>query len=295
MRRLSSRNRWPAVVVLGALLVAACGSADSERPSRALTTLPQQAPVVAPSAPLSTVEVPTPEPRSEPGSEQASPAVSESVSTTSPAARVARKEPDWCSYLVSNWSVVERRGVNHRHVEHPYAETTEDEVDPFDPRCSVCEQDQVAIDPSEFGLDAAPFGICWAHETEVRQTLAAIVDSDEFDIVELTGYRPGYTRGDVVNGLRTLLSHHSFGTAIDINAGANGLYRGCDVVIVDAASLAGCVLGIGGPWDPTQRPRTTITPDGAIVAAFEEHLGWRWGGHADGPTRDLMHFSLSGH
>lgn len=215
-------------------------------------------------------------------------------SATPPASTVvATDAPYWCSYVVSDWSVSQRRSVNHRLVGHLYVDNTADEVDPFDPRCSACEQDQVAIDPSAFGLALQPFEVCWAYEDGIRRALGAIVSAGDFDIVEISGYRPGFTRGDVVGGVRTVLSNHSYGTAVDINAGANGLYRGCDVVSVDIPSIATCRLGIGGPWDRQARPRTSITAGGTVVTAFTQHLGWRWGG-ADGVTRDLMHFSLSG-
>ena len=86
---------------------------------------------------------------------------------------------------------------------------------------------------------------------------------------------------------------HSFGTAMDINASANGLYLNCDIDTLDPESISGCRVRIGGEWDPVERPRLTITADGPVVAAFEEHLGWKWGG-ATGPTVDIMHFSISG-
>jgi hypothetical protein len=209
-----------------------------------------------------------------------------------PAARV---EPEICSYRTYNWSTEERRAVNRRTIEHSYADVTDDERSPADPRCTVCSEDQVAIDPSEFGFDHEEVWVCWAYADEIRTALSNIAGSEEFRLVELTGYRPGRTRGRVVDGLRSEWSNHSFGTALDVNADYNGLYRSCDVDEVTASNIDDCRLGVGGEWDPNDNPRRTVTRDSIVYSEFIERVGWMWGGEIDGSTKDMMHFSPDGY
>lgn len=209
-----------------------------------------------------------------------------------PAARV---EPETCTYRTYNWSTEERRAVNRQTVEHPYSEVVDDERSPADPRCTVCSEDQVTIDPADFGLDLESIRVCWAYADEIREALQNIVDSGEFRVVELTGYRPGRTRGRVVDELRTEWSNHSFGTAVDINADHNGLYRSCDVDEVTADNIDDCRLGVGGEWDPHGDPSRTITRDSVVYREFIDRVGWQWGGEIDGSTKDMMHFSPDGY
>jgi hypothetical protein len=190
-------------------------------------------------------------------------AASTSETVPVPETGAVQQVPTWCNYTVSEWSVVEGRAVDAQVVEHSYAEVAGDELDPNDRRCSVCEQDQVVIDPSSFGLAVDPFEVCWAHADGVRSALEAIVESGHFDVVELTGYRPGRTRGPGVDGLRTQMSNHSYGTAIDVNAGHNGLYRGCDVEIGLSSSIDACELGIGGTGTPWRAPVPLSPPRAA--------------------------------
>ena len=205
-------------------------------------------------------------------------------------------DSDTCTYSMYNWSVDERRSVNRRNVETTFGELPEDGVDPNDPRCSLCSESQVEIDPSTLGIEGVdPFSVCYAYADAVREALTAIVAADEFEIVELTGYRAGRTRGHVEDGMRTELSNHSYGTAIDINADENGLYRSCDVDEVTAETIDDCRLGVGGEWDPTGNPEQTITRDSIVYTQFTENVGWRWGGEIDGSTKDMMHFSMTGY
>ena len=205
-----------------------------------------------------------------------------------------RVEPTTCTYSSYNWSTSAGRAVNHSDIAHPYSEVTGDERDPNDPRCTVCEEDQVTIDTASLGLSVGPIKVCWAHREAVERALSSIVASGEFDVIELVGYRAGRTRGRVVDGLRQEFSNHSYGTAVDINANHNGLYRDCNVRVTDADSIADCTLGVGGAWNPDRRPRTTIVRDGVAFNAFTDLAGWLWGGDISGSTRDLMHFSLTG-
>jgi len=207
----------------------------------------------------------------------------------------ARQSPLKCSYDMYNWSVTKKRAVNRRTEDHRYEAVTANERDPNDERCTVCEQDQVQIDPSEFGLDVKSFKVCWAYADEVKQALRRIQDDGGFDTLTLTGYRPGRTRGRIEEGLRMELSNHSYGTAIDINAKYNGLYRQCSVDVENAASIDSCRLGVGGAWDPDKYPRRSIEPEGVVVRMFKEETGWKWGGALEGRTKDFMHFSLTGY
>lgn len=206
----------------------------------------------------------------------------------------ARVEPTTCTYRTYNWSTEERRAVNRRTVEKDYADVVDDERSPQDPRCTVCSEDQAEIDPSAFGLDIEPFSVCWVYRDAIESALRTIAESGEFRFTEITGYRPGRTRGRVVDGLRTEWSNHSFGTAIDINADRNGLYRSCNVDEVNADTIRDCRLGVGGEWDPEGDPSRTITRGSIVYDEFIETVGWRWGGEISGSTRDMMHFSPTG-
>ena len=95
--------------------------------------------------------------------------------------------------------------------------------------------------------------------------------------------------------MRQELSNHSYGTAIDINADDNGLYRDCNLRELTVSGIAGCTLGVGGHWNPDSRPRTSITRDSVVYRAFTSTVGWQWGGEISGSTRDIMHFSLTGY
>ncbi|MBU0552086.1 M15 family metallopeptidase [Myxococcota bacterium] len=200
----------------------------------------------------------------------------------------ATEAPMRCTYSTYEWSVKQKKIVNRRKISKPYAEVTDAERAPEDPRCSVCAEDQLEVKVE--GLP--PVTVCKHHAAQVRGALEAIKAS-KFQVLDLTGYRVGKTRGPVVNGLRSLWSNHSFGTAIDINRKQNGLYNRCQIELPKGIKdLKGCKLAHGGAWDPQKRPHTTITPDSAAYQAFSPF--WKWGGALKGPTRDFMHFSVTG-
>lgn len=204
------------------------------------------------------------------------------------AAPAPSSQPTRCTYKTYEWSVKKKKIVNRRKVDKPYAEVTDDERAGDDPRCTVCLEDQAVVKVE--GLPEVT--VCKHYAAQVRGALETIKGS-KFKILELTGYRVGKTRGPVVNGLRSLWSNHSFGTAIDINRRHNGLYRRCRVEAPKSIKeLAKCKLGHGGAWDPKKRPRTTITPESAAYQAFTPF--WKWGGAISGSTRDFMHFSVTG-
>lgn len=207
-----------------------------------------------------------------------------------------RAEPQTCSYSTYSWSTTQRRAVNREWIEKDYADVTDDERSPDDPRCSVCTEDQVTVDPAAHGWpELGPFDVCWAYADAVGEALEAIAADGSFTIREAVGYRAGRTRGAVVDGLRTEWSNHSFGTAIDINASNNGLYRSCNIRPLTAENIAQCRLGVGGAWRPDAAPSVSITRDGVVYRAFVEGVGWQWGGEIAGSTKDLMHFSLTGY
>jgi hypothetical protein len=97
----------------------------------------------------------------------------------------------------------------------------------------------------------------------------------------------GKTRGDVdANGVRTEFSNHSFGIALDINPGSNGLYENCIVFNQD------CRLIRGGHRDPARAE--SLHAGSNIVRAIED-IGLKWGGEIDGKQKDFMHFSPTGY
>lgn len=214
----------------------------------------------------------------------------------SSAAGQTRTEPERCTYTSYAWHTKKRRAVDRKKVSKSYADVTANERDPNDPRCTVCTEDQVSIDPASFGVRSVkPIRVCWAHASKVESALRSIAKSAEFEVIGLDGYRAGRTRGRVVNQRRTQWSNHSFGTAIDINAKHNGLYRSCNVEEVTEATLKRCRLGMGGAWKPAARPKTTIVKGGVVHKLFTGDVGWKWGGSIEGRIRDLMHFSLTGY
>ena len=206
-----------------------------------------------------------------------------------------RQSPQTCTYDAYAWDTRKKRSTDHFHVEKPYNEVTDDERDPNAPECTICSEDQVFIDPKEFGVKLGKIRICHAFAPQIRKALTAIAQSGEFDIIQLEGYRPGRTRGKIDdNGLRTQWSQHSFGTALDINANRNAIYSNCPHKAVNSAKdLDGCKKGIGGAWQPEKQPRVSIVKDGIVYR--EMTAFWKWGGEIDGNTKDIMHFSVTGY
>lgn len=208
---------------------------------------------------------------------------------------VKREVPTTCSYRAYAWNTKTRATTAHFTVSKPYADVTNDERDPADPRCSICSEDQVTIDPKEWGFKASPIKVCYAYADDISEAFAKLAASGSVDIDKLEGYRPGRTRGKVdADGLRTQWSMHSFGTAIDINAHRNAIYTQCSASIVDSAKdVAKCKRGIGGAYEPEKYPRLSITKDGDIYKAFTKFF--KWGGEISGQTKDIMHFSITGY
>jgi len=199
-----------------------------------------------------------------------------------------------CTYKTYQWSVVEKRAVNRRSVTRDRADLTDEEKAPdFEVSgCTVCNEDQVEV--AVEGMP--PVRVCYYYADKVKKALEQIRDSGTFKVKTLTGYRVGQTRGKAVDGKRTQFSNHSYGTAIDVNRAANGLYRSCRLEKGPrkAAEIKRCRRGIGGTWNPGKRPRTTVTPDSEVYRAFRDLVGWKWGGEIEGRTKDFMHFSPDG-
>ncbi len=230
-----------------------------------------------------------------PASEAVEPAPPEGGPKTSAKADDV-KAPATCTYKTYQWSRTRKGPANKRTVSKPYSEVTDKERDPADPHgCSVCSEDQVALELEPLGFEGmGSIRVCRHYKAQVETALREIAESGEFVLVDIVGYRPGMTRGAWVNDLRTEFSNHSFGTAIDINAAFNGMYTGCRIKTLSTKALRSCRLGIGGAWQPQKNPRHTITKEGIVYRKITEHTGWKWGGDLTGSIRDIMHFSITG-
>ncbi len=217
-------------------------------------------------------------------------ALSAAPAAAQPAKTPDRVTPATCEYSTYAWSVTAKKAVDHERIRKPYAEVTAAERDPRFPECSVCEADQTEITLE--GLK--PVRVCWRFADDVRGALRAVQASGEFELRTITGYRPGRTRGRVVDGRRTQLSNHSFGVAVDINARHNGLYGRCKLAAPAKAAvdLKGCKRRMGGPWAPRKAPKLTIERSGVVHREFTKF--WRWGGDLTGALKDFMHFSVDG-
>jgi hypothetical protein len=109
---------------------------------------------------------------------------------------------------------------------------------------------------------------------EVRQIFDEIAaDPERFPIKRLEGYSFRRMRSF------DALSHHSYGTALDINADEN--------YFIDHQTGQ----RVGRCWQPGVNPYS-LPANGSVVRAFKRH-GWYWGGDVANPT-DYMHFSYLG-
>ena len=200
-----------------------------------------------------------------------------------------------CHYTTYQWSMKRKTGVNRRTISKTFGELKGDEIDPNDARCSVCEENQVWLRPADHGWpNIKPVRVCDAHASKLGKALEEMAAGGAFTLIDLEGYRPGRTRGAVVDGLRTQMSNHGYGTAVDINARHNGLYSGCNISPVTLEGIRRCRLAVGGAWDPVARPSTSVVRGGIPYRIMTQSMGWKWGGEIGGGTRDLMHFSLTG-
>jgi hypothetical protein len=186
-----------------------------------------------------------------------------------------------CHYQTYQWNTQSRQAVNHRAVSRPRSQLTAQEVDAAT-GCTVCDEDQVEI---RFAT-LKPFKVCRQLAAKIEAALQQIRQQDG-KIIDVVAYRVGMTRGDIDHaGNRTQFSNHSYGTALDINTGQNGLYDNC------LQFNTNCRLIKGGPWHPEQAG--SLTTDSIIVRAFKTQ-GFKWGGEIAGQQKDFMHFSLTGY
>ncbi len=186
-----------------------------------------------------------------------------------------------CTYEVAVWNVPAKKVIEVRRVSHPYTELSDEEVDPVT-GCTVCSEDQVTISLPSVG----DFRLCSKIAPQVEETLIGLIE-DGVPIQSVRGYQVVRSRGEIdENGNRTMLSNHSYGTAIDINRELNGLYDRCPVF------GPGCRLVLGGQWRPGVPG--TMVEGGSVVMAMKE-LGFKWGGEIKGNQKDFMHFSFTGY
>lgn len=202
------------------------------------------------------------------------------------------QEPDptaQCTYRTYNWSTVKKKAVNHKTVKKTRGELTAEERDPEDPRCTVCREDQTTLE-----LEGVPKITVCRHYADKVKTALEETKAAGFKIRTLIGYRVGRTRGRIADGMRQQFSNHSYGTAIDINARENGLYGKCKLKEAPktAADIKRCKLRVGGAWDPTRRPKSSVREGGPAHAAFSRF--WKWGGARTDKVKDFMHFSPTG-
>jgi len=187
--------------------------------------------------------------------------------------RGSRVVPTNCDYETYSWSSRLGRAVDRRMVSKSYQKISGEERSTIDPRCTICEGDQVWIDLP--GVE--PFRACWAHAEQIEQALMRARDQGAV-IEKVTGYRPGRTGGPLDSqGRRTLLGNHAYGMALDVNADQNGMYSGGR-------------LRHGGAYHPEGNDPRTITRDSGIYRELTG-AGLTWAGDLDLSYDDWMHFS----
>ena len=187
-----------------------------------------------------------------------------------------------CHYETWSWNTKLKKAVNFTEVRKAYADLVPAEID-RESGCSVCREDQQKISLPNI----EPFYVCKRYAQRLQTTLLSSIQSGQ-PIKTITGYRVGKSRGAVdESGNRTVLSNHSFGTALDINAEFNGLYENCFQFGPQ------CRLLRGGVWQPHINPYS-LTKNSVLVVKLRE-AGFKWGGDIRGRQKDFMHFSLTGY
>ena len=112
-------------------------------------------------------------------------------------------------------------------------------------------------------------------QADVQAIFNEIYESDEkFPIKSVGGYNFRKMAAS------SSLSHHSYGTAIDINPDENYMIR-----VKDNKVIAGTLYEPG-------KNKYSMPADGSVVKAFKKH-GWIWGGDWKS-SKDYMHFSFLG-
>lgn len=186
-----------------------------------------------------------------------------------------------CTYSTYQWNVRYRKAVGQHKIVKPLSELTAAEID-SQTGCTVCEEDQVTL--TFIGL--RPFKVCKLLAPSVQAIITSL-QRKHAPLIDIAGYRVGMTRGNVDSaGNRSGFSNHSFGVALDVNTGQNGLYENC------VSFNSSCRLLKGGPWNPSQK--FSLTKDSMIVQEFKRN-SFNWGGEISGKQKDFMHFSPSGY
>lgn len=167
----------------------------------------------------------------------------------------------------------------------------------WQPGCPVAIEDLRRVTVSHWGFDGEPHtGDLVLHRDVAEDVVGVFARLHELrypieslrltTTADLHAHPTGDGNGSgsftcrVVRG-GTSLSHHSYGTAVDLNPFQNPFRRG-DLVLPELASAY---------LDRTDvRPGMILAGD-EVVAAFEA-IGWEWGGEWSEP--DHMHFSRDG-
>jgi len=185
-----------------------------------------------------------------------------------------------CRYKATVWNAKEKKVVEQINVVKSYDRLSPKEFGPFG--CTPCEIDQVSLNLPFH----APIKVCRHIASKVERVLIQAYE-EGYEITSIIGYRPGLSKGPLdSNGNRTEFSHHSFGTAIDINPQHNGLYGNCQTWNPNCKLLKDGKRIEGHPL--------TITKNSPLVHLMRE-IGLKWGGVIKGDQKDFMHFSHNGY
>lgn len=185
-----------------------------------------------------------------------------------------------CHYTVSVWNTRLKKTTRSFSVIKNKHELTEKEIGKYG--CTVCveDQDEVVL------KNGIRFQICAKTKRLVERVLNQYLDEGGA-IFSVVGYRTSRSRGPLnKKGERTLMSHHSFGTSLDINSQYNGLYSKC------VKWGKQCNLVKGGIYSP--EGEFSFTSKNNLVKKLKEE-DFYWGGENPGNMKDFMHFSLEGY
>lgn len=190
------------------------------------------------------------------------------------------KDTQMCNYQTWDWDVKQKKAINYKNVSIIKANLSKEEKGTIE-GCSVCEEDQLEIKINNL----KPFKVCKRFHQQIISALNKAIN-EGFEINTVIGYRVGKTKGNLdKQGKRTQFSNHSYGIAIDINSGKNGLYNNCLVFNKK------CNLIQGGIYNPFNKG--SITKESPIYKAIL-NIGFKWGGEIKGNQKDFMHFSIDG-
>lgn len=185
-----------------------------------------------------------------------------------------------CEYSYTVWNTRLKKSVGPFRVHKSYSELSQIEKGPKG--CSPCEVDQETIRLT----NGVQFKACRVYAESFKNVLNNALKKGKM-IRSVVGYRPSISKGkEDQRGMRTEFSHHAFGSAIDINEEANGLYGNC------LNWNPGCQLIKGGVYSLSNP--LSIRDKDEFVTLFQG-IGFQWGGKIQGIQKDFMHFSLDGY